>query len=558
MAPTVSIAVPTRERPEYLAVALESIAPQAASAGADVLVIDDGALAENERLAARFGARYVAHPEPRGLNAARNTALRHTSGELVAFVDDDVRVLPGWLQALARGAQTDADVLTGPIIARFEDHAFRMCGREGPPITAQDYGPQDRDVERAWGANMAVRRSAVARIGEFDESRELYGDEQEWQHRLRAAGGRLLYVAAATLEHRRAGDDARLRALARAAFARGQASRRFDAFLGRAPSLMRELRVLAGCLVHAPRFRCANGLVMAGHSLGRLSAVAGSRSVGPAAPPGQSPDFLSGRSGTVGGRRGQLRALGDAALDLLAVASAQRRRLRAAGRVSPGEPLRVLALAVVRPEHAASMAAIGAELERSRHRVELATGPPGELGKFQNLNALLAAHPPAGRDWLIVVDDDIELPAGFLDGFLFLCERFSLRLAQPAHRLVSHAAWPVTRRRALSVARETPFVEIGPCTAFRRDTFEALLPFPDLRMGWGLDAHWAAVARERGWRVGVIDALPIAHRSRPAGAAYSREAAVREAREFLASRAYVPREEANRTLATHRRVPSPV
>ena len=41
--------------------------------------------------------------------------------------------------------------------------------------------------------------------------------------------------------------------------------------------------------------------------------------------------------------------------------------------------------------------------------------------------------------------------------------------------------------------RETAFVEIGPVTAFHRDTFATLLPFPDVGMGWGLDVHWAAV-----------------------------------------------------------------
>ena len=99
---------------------------------------------------------------------------------------------------------------------------------------------------------------------------------------------------------------------------------------------------------------------------------------------------------------------------------------------------------------------------------------------------------------------------------------------------------------------EVAFVEIGPVTAFARETFATLLPFPALRMGWGLDAHWAALARERGWRCGVIDAVAIAHRAAPAAAAYSREAAVAEARAFLAGRPYVRAEEARRTLATHR------
>ena len=70
-------------------------------------------------------------------------------------------------------------------------------------------------------------------------------------------------------------------------------------------------------------------------------------------------------------------------------------------------------------------------------------------------------------------------------------------------------------------------------------------------MGWGLDAHWSAVARERGWRIGVVDATPIGHTIRPAAADYPRETAVAEARRFLAGRPYVTRD-AVRTVAAHR------
>jgi hypothetical protein len=213
----------------------------------------------------------------------------------------------------------------------------------------------------------------------------------------------------------------------------------------------------------------------------------------------------------------------------------------------------VLVLGVARPEHGALAEAIRQELLSSRHDVELQTCPPGARGKFENLNGLLAAHPIGNSDWLLVVDDDVTLPRGFLDRFLFLCERFSLQLAQPAHRLSSHAAWPQTRRRASAVAREVSFVEIGPVTAFARATFPLLLPFPELRMGWGLDAHWAAVARGRGWRCGVTDAVSIRHRAAPAAEAYSREAAIAEARGFLADRPYLSAAEAQRTLTTHRR-----
>jgi GT2 family glycosyltransferase len=591
MPPPASIVIPTRARLSYLEVALESIAPQAAGAGVEVLVVDDAGPSPGVRtLVERFGARYEPHPRALGLNVARNTGVRLSGGELVMFVDDDVRVSSGWLQALLDAADEhrDVDVFTGPIRASLEGSrgwASHSCGREQPPITTLDLGDDDTDARFAWGANMAIRRAALERVGPFDISLEEGGDEQEWQERLRALdpGARVMYVADASVEHRRAGDDARLRALARGAYKRGRAARRFDARRAEAPSPAAELATLARCLGHVLLRRCPAGLTMAAHSSGRLRQATEERAGHAAGPPGgaaagvaangnghvklpSSPggepggdDFLSGSSGTVGGLDAVRRAATDEVVDAWEVLSARRLRLGLAARHAP--PLRrVLALGIVRPERRALAQAIEAELLRSRHDVEVHTCAADGRGKFENLNLLLAAWgsgraggiPMQDYDWLLVIDDDVELPHGFLDRFLFLCERFSLALAQPAHRLLSHAAWPVTRRQPGSVVRETSFVEIGPVTAFARSTFATLLPFPELRMGWGLDVHWAALAREQGWRCGVIDAVAIAHRVAPAAADYARGAAIAEARSFLAERPYLSAREADRTLTTHR------
>jgi GT2 family glycosyltransferase len=577
MAPTASIVIPTRARLSYLEVALASIVPAAAAAGVEVLVIDDAGPSPGARaLAERFDVRYEPHRRPLGLNVARNTGVERSSGELVVFLDDDVAVSPGWLAALleAADANRDVDVFTGPIHPRLEGRAPRSCGAEPPPITSLELGDADLDARFAWGANMAIRRGALERIGPFDVSLEHGGDEQEWQERLRAQtpGARVLYVAGAAVEHRRAGADARLCSLCRAAHARGRAARRFDARRGEVPPLARELRTLAGCLGHVVLRRCPVGLTMVAHSLGRLreglrerqvragrtasaahlapGASSAQNGAGAAARP--SDDFLSGTSGTVGGIDAIRRGILDEAASAWELASGRRLRLELAARHAP--PLRrVLVLGVERPERRELATAIRAELLSSRHDVELFMCGPQERGKFENLNALLAEHPVEAHDWLLVVDDDVELPGGFLDRFLFLCERFSLALAQPAHRLRSHAAWPVTRRRAGSVVRETAFVEIGPVTAFARATFPVLLPFPALRMGWGLDVHWAALARAHGWRCGVTDAVAITHGAAPAAAAYAREQALSEARAFLASRPYLSAREAGRTLTTHRR-----
>jgi hypothetical protein len=281
----------------------------------------------------------------------------------------------------------------------------------------------------------------------------------------------------------------------------------------------------------------------------------------PAAPDPE--DFLSGETGHVAGTRRTLsRTLGDTLLNLLASRSA-----RSLDRLAAATPRRgVLVTSVYRPDSPQIAPAV-TELQRTRHELRLALGSTGEPlqelaastvkrdlrgGKFQNLNALLEGSP--SFDWLLVVDDDVDLPAHFLDRFLALVEHFELALAQPAQTLMSHAAWRVTRRRPGSLVRETRFVEIGPVTAFSHDAAAALTPFPDLRYGWGLDLHWSALAAERGWRLGVVDVLPVRHERSPVGTAYRHDDAIAEAQRFLTDRPFVRAAQAQRTLTTHRTV----
>jgi hypothetical protein len=230
----------------------------------------------------------------------------------------------------------------------------------------------------------------------------------------------------------------------------------------------------------------------------------------------------------------------------------------------------VLVLGIYAPDHAAAMARSVAELRAGRRSVRVALAALGAAddrlrgdtllveragtGKFENLNALLAQAPVGVADWVLVVDDDVELPRRFLDRFLTVAERFGFGLAQPALRHTSHAAWSHLRRAPGCIARSTRMVEIGPVTAFSRVVAAELLPFPALEMGWGLDSHWGAVAIERGWRLGVVDATPIRHESRVTASSYDRSAAIRELQRFLEGKPHLDRETAAQVLECHRRI----
>jgi hypothetical protein len=279
--------------------------------------------------------------------------------------------------------------------------------------------------------------------------------------------------------------------------------------------------------------------------------------------------FLSGESGSVVGKRLRItRTAADWALGLAGLAALTGPRLDRLAATQA--PRRVLVLSIYRP--GSLLPRTAPRLRSERHDVTFALGATGDPepeladatalsglagGKFENLNRLLAAAPPLdGFDWLIASDDDIELAPRFLDRAVALCERLALDIAQPAQTMRSHAAWRVTRRRPFSLARRTAYVEIGPLTIFSRRAAAELTPFPPLRFGWGLDNHWGALARERGWRLGILDSLSVKHEAQKVATTYTHAEAIEEARHFLAGRPYVTAAEAQRTLETIRRLPS--
>ena len=274
-----SVIVPTRGRPGYLRVALESLAAQDLGPGDyEVLVVDDGPDAETRAMVQQMAAhsrarlRYIERAGVPGLNSARNTGIAAAESDLIVFVDDDVEAPPEWLRELVAGRARHPEALAfgGPIRLRLEGSRLPMCGREPPPITSLEGGPEDREIELVWGANMALDRRALEVAGTFDPGVPYGFDEDMWERRLRAAGGQIYYVARAGLVHRRDARDARLGRLVREAYRRGRALRRYVEHRGDAPGLGAELRVLAGCVFHIFRYRCGNGILLTAHSAGRL------------------------------------------------------------------------------------------------------------------------------------------------------------------------------------------------------------------------------------------------------------------------------------------------
>lgn len=164
--------------------------------------------------------------------------------------------------------------------------------------------------------------------------------------------------------------------------------------------------------------------------------------------------------------------------------------------------------------------------------------------KFPTINSML--RHVQDRDYVLVCDDDITVPDGFLEKYLVHVDAFDLALAQPARTLESTFDHAITRQRPMSVVRETRFVEIGPLFSVRRGLFRDLFPFDESSpMGWGYDLVWPVRVAKAGLKMGIVDETPVAHSLRPSKS-YDVKAQQAAMEMFLATHKHLPYAEATR------------
>jgi len=169
----------------------------------------------------------------------------------------------------------------------------------------------------------------------------------------------------------------------------------------------------------------------------------------------------------------------------------------------------------------------------------------GRTGKFALMNYLLSCTAWRMYDYVIVCDDDIRMPEGFIDRFLSLQERFNFALAQPARTHNSYIDHPITEQSDATLARETYFVEIGPVTSFRADILRLVAPFDESApMGWGLDFVWPAIVKEHDLHMGIIDAIPVDHSMRAPVTTYDGDTTRQRMQAYLKKNPHLSREAA--------------
>lgn len=138
--PEVTVVVATYDRSRWLAEALRSLLESADEAKATVriLVVDDGSPGAAAKLTARrFGVEYVRLPENRGFGAARLAGVERSTGDYLAFFDDDDVAMKSWLPMHLDKIEQGFDVVVGSYIetdaelVRLRTHVLEPATFEG-------------------------------------------------------------------------------------------------------------------------------------------------------------------------------------------------------------------------------------------------------------------------------------------------------------------------------------------------------------------------------------------------------------------------------------------
>lgn len=264
----VSLVICTHARPAELARCLASVAALDPAPGEVVVVDNDPASSAAAVVEAHSGVRYVAAPRA-GLSVARNAGIAAAHGAVVAFVDDDTLVPATWLGRLLAGfTGPDVEAVTGAVLpeelrARAQmvfEATMGSAGRGHRPLVFDErfFAPQLHIGAPVWaigaGAAMALRRSALERLGGFDERLGAgaagCSEDSELWYRVLAAGAVCRYEPGVPLLHRHREDMAALRRQAHD-YLRGHVASLFVQFAvhGHAGNLRRALATVPAHLL---------------------------------------------------------------------------------------------------------------------------------------------------------------------------------------------------------------------------------------------------------------------------------------------------------------------
>lgn len=240
--PSISVVVPTLDRPRELATCIAALASLDYPVDRyEVIVVDDGSDPPATPISAhgRHGLRMTWLRQPnRGPAAARNLGARRARGAILAFTDDDCVPARDWLREVAASvAKAPGALHGGTVVNGLADNSWAVASQTVTDVVVPALIAAGSSLRFVTSNNLAVGAEPFRAIGGFDETFRA-AEDRELCHRWVAAGRPLVLAPDAVVQHRH---DLRLASYWRQHFGYGRGAFAFH-----------RQRVMQGCAPYRP------------------------------------------------------------------------------------------------------------------------------------------------------------------------------------------------------------------------------------------------------------------------------------------------------------------
>ncbi|QQS43494.1 glycosyltransferase [Candidatus Roizmanbacteria bacterium] len=214
MKPEISIIIAVRNAEQFIKTCIDSLLAEKTE-NYEIIAVDDASDDDTGKILKTYERRKMitlyTFQSKKGAAAARNYAVRKSSGTYLFFLDSDTEIQPGWGETVPQLYKTNSNAIMLCKLLRFHSNRFDSAGELLTPFyllidrakAAINTGQFEKEafVFSGKSAAMIIPKKQFERIGGFDEKMEWLVEDTDLCFRNWLAGYTVLYQPAITVFH---------------------------------------------------------------------------------------------------------------------------------------------------------------------------------------------------------------------------------------------------------------------------------------------------------------------------------------------------------------------